>query len=362
MRPGLVVVVLALAASGCAGPGEPAGDSGGASPLIRVEAQANETMGAVLGIVTDEEQAPIEGAVAALGEGLPAQAVNTTAAGEFVFNDVEPGLYKLFVQKLGFESHGTKVQVVAGEVAYPKIVLVRLTAAPAFPIEFRMESVRTAGGWFPVPYSEAARFLPPGFAAKPHVLLDPNDQVAELDVYIVRYGAVLLEGATLPEGYWSFQVLSVVPPEPHNSGATVEFILLGSHASDPVVADLLSKWRIPTQVGELSFVLTEAVPDQAYAMTGSVRAGTSGFGLAVADAVPLSGVSGGSLSVRMFGLREMEVLNYVELDIASVQYSITGAARIDGMSGLAITPAVTVGEGYVQWGSAANQVLRYDPL
>lgn len=84
-------------------------------------AEPGPETGVIIGQVVDDEDLPIAGAsVAIVDEGLEA---TTDEQGGFVFEQVAPGTQKVFIQKLGFESIGKTVQVVAGDTAQMTVTL-----------------------------------------------------------------------------------------------------------------------------------------------------------------------------------------------------------------------------------------------
>lgn len=350
-------MALVVALSGCQTP-ETAIDPSPV-PGVKVETRVNETAGAILGLALDVEKVPLANVTVALGEGASVRTTTSSLAGEFGFNDLEPGPYKLFAQKLGYRSAATKVDVVAGEVTSVRLELAALVTGPAFPTEVRLYDVETGGGWFQVPYSQAEPFLPEGFSAKPHVLAETNGQTAELSFYVTKYKNGTVDGAELTEGYWGFVVLSVTPPEDHSSsGATVQFIPIASHASDPQLAFLLSTWGTKTDQGAITFSRTGA-GEQANQFTADLKSATGNFALTVATAAEEGALTSGAISVRVFGIAEQVVKSYVDIRISSILYSITGAARVEA-SGLALMPQATAGEGYVQWGASGSQIMTFE--
>jgi hypothetical protein len=117
-----VLLALTIVLSGCT-----AGQA--ADPLVASEApvasgpaQYDETSGAIEGFVTDEEIAPVVGAIVGLLE-LPENVVQTDSQGRFAFSNLAPGTYTIAVQKLGYESSADRVDVLAGETATAQIVL-----------------------------------------------------------------------------------------------------------------------------------------------------------------------------------------------------------------------------------------------
>lgn len=119
MRPSAaVLVLLCLALAGCSeGTKAPPGDDG---PPVR-EVEPGPDTGAISGIVVDETITPVVGAAVALTQtGATAE---VDGNGLFVFEDLEPGLYSLEASAPGHATIQSTVDVRAGEVAKPKMVL-----------------------------------------------------------------------------------------------------------------------------------------------------------------------------------------------------------------------------------------------
>jgi hypothetical protein len=116
----LAILLLVCVLAGCAAP---AASTPAAIALTSsaAPAVAEEERGAIAGLVTDDEKAPIAGAQVAL-IGL-ANGTTTDGAGRFTFNGLEAGTYSLTAQRLGYEVGARKVDVVAGEVAQVTLVL-----------------------------------------------------------------------------------------------------------------------------------------------------------------------------------------------------------------------------------------------
>jgi hypothetical protein len=72
-------------------------------------------------VVVDDESLPIAGANVGIVE-TNAQ-TSTDPAGRFTFNELEPGTYRVIVERLGFEGTARKTDVVAGEVTDVSISL-----------------------------------------------------------------------------------------------------------------------------------------------------------------------------------------------------------------------------------------------
>lgn len=105
-----MVALFSMAAlAGCIGNG---GEEQQTTPTPT--AQVTENTGGIEGVVTSDEDLPIEGASVGVPE-LGAEAV-TDAQGTFALSDLAPGSYQVFVQKIGYESLGKTVDVAAGDV------------------------------------------------------------------------------------------------------------------------------------------------------------------------------------------------------------------------------------------------------
>lgn len=106
----LVAIMLGVGLAGCLGGGEtstPQDDAQGP--------QFSDETGAVVGLVTTQDQLPLEGAQVAIIN-LEKELVATTSdSGQYTLSDVPPGTHTVAVQKLGFESKAQKVDVVGGE-------------------------------------------------------------------------------------------------------------------------------------------------------------------------------------------------------------------------------------------------------
>lgn len=111
-----------MSLAGCVG-GDTQPEQAEAEPL-GAPASFTEQTGGIEGLVLDTEGLPLPDAVV----GLPDLALQTLTneAGRYSFSNVEPGTYTLFVQKLGYESQGKQVQVVAGQATQFELALVAL--------------------------------------------------------------------------------------------------------------------------------------------------------------------------------------------------------------------------------------------
>jgi hypothetical protein len=357
---GVVLLALAVFAAGCAGAGSGTEAGGDAGPLA--EPAVDETFGAVAGFVLDDEDGPL--AKAEVGLKLPAdlRRMNTTTAGEFAFEQVPPGRHQLLAQRIGFESYAGTIDVAAGAIARVTIRLAPTVIGPDFPREAAMAGLSTHGGWFQIPYAEAAAALPEGFEPKPHVLLEPNGASAEYSVYTSAYEDVVVAGQSLGPGAWTFEVLSVVPPEEHGGVShTVEYFVFGSYASHARLAELLTSWGVPTVAADVSFE-AGALGADTYRTESTVETAAAALTLTtIASQEQGSALTGGALDVRVFAVADGGVTNYVIINLVGLAYSLTTAASIDG-EGLAFSPSVPDGPGYAQWGAEATQALRYEPL
>lgn len=112
MRRGLqALVVIVVLTSGCAASesGQLQGEDGG--PVASGEAIADAAT--IQGLVVDDSQAPIPGAlVAIVGLGLQ---VETDEGGSFRFTNVPPGPHEISAIKLGYSSSGKRVDVAANQ-------------------------------------------------------------------------------------------------------------------------------------------------------------------------------------------------------------------------------------------------------
>jgi hypothetical protein len=125
--PSLIAISLFLA--GCV-----AGESSTTpSTTIAGPATVDESTGGIEGLVTDDQIAPIAGAMVGLTDAAGIETV-TDAGGRFSLSNVPPGNHQLAVQKLGYESAAKKVDVVLGEVTQGlQIVLVPLAVKEPYP-------------------------------------------------------------------------------------------------------------------------------------------------------------------------------------------------------------------------------------
>lgn len=126
----LTAIMMAVAFAGCVGVESGSPQEATNQPKVSSgPAEFDENTGAIAGIVTDTELAPLAGAQVGLlkSEILPEDVVVLTdKAGQFTISRVPPGTHSLFVQALGFQSKGSKISVNAGEVAQANVALEKL--------------------------------------------------------------------------------------------------------------------------------------------------------------------------------------------------------------------------------------------
>lgn len=110
-----MLLCLALVLAGCAG--DSSDEETGPATL---DVETSKDLGAISGVVVDQGIAPIAGASVRL-EGVG----NATTGddGQFVFEELEPSTYFLNVDAVDHDAIQTTVDVVAGEVAKPKVQL-----------------------------------------------------------------------------------------------------------------------------------------------------------------------------------------------------------------------------------------------
>jgi hypothetical protein len=131
----IALCLLTIAFAGCAGSAKDTGATPSTSAAVPI---VDEDSGSIHGFVLDDQVLPLRGAdVAIVALELSTM---TDEDGEFTLNDVPPGTHSLFASKLGYESRGEKVDVVAGEVRELQVVLVPMAIA-----EPHHESIPFAG-------------------------------------------------------------------------------------------------------------------------------------------------------------------------------------------------------------------------
>lgn len=110
---------IALLISGCVGS---SADDGKAADVAQPSAAFDETTGGLQGIVTDEQLAPVAGALVGLVD-RNVQAT-TDEQGRFQFSSLEPGRAQLQVQAFGYQSAVQSIDIVAGQVVDANLALV----------------------------------------------------------------------------------------------------------------------------------------------------------------------------------------------------------------------------------------------
>ena len=116
------VLLVAVMLAGCTAGQSASGPIDSQAPVASGPAQYDDTTGAIEGFVTDEEINPVDGAIVGLLENT-ASAVQTDAQGRFAFSNLEPGTYTVAVQKLGYASAASSVDVLAGQTTQSKLML-----------------------------------------------------------------------------------------------------------------------------------------------------------------------------------------------------------------------------------------------
>lgn len=102
-------------------------------------AEAGADTAGISGLVTSEDEAPIEQAMV----GIPQLGVETVtdATGAFSFSHLQPGTYPIFAAKVGYTSTSATIQLNAGEVAPP--ISLQLVPLPPMNASYsRLETLR----------------------------------------------------------------------------------------------------------------------------------------------------------------------------------------------------------------------------
>lgn len=122
------LLALLVIASGCtAGNADELSGSSASPPPV---ADPGDETGVLSVLVTDDSLAPLEGASVALPDSN--SEATTDIGGRASFADLPPGTYTLFVQKLGYESAGRKVEIVAGQTLEISVPLVPVSLVVAY--------------------------------------------------------------------------------------------------------------------------------------------------------------------------------------------------------------------------------------
>jgi hypothetical protein len=124
---GAMLLVTAIALSGCAGSAPKASDQPPASPIV------DDESGAIQGIVTTSELEPIKNAQVALQSGALDPTLSD-ADGRFLFSGLEPGKHVVFITALGYESLARNVEVIASEISELSIQLQELQSDAPFSV------------------------------------------------------------------------------------------------------------------------------------------------------------------------------------------------------------------------------------
>lgn len=131
MRASSWLVLASILLSGCVGAdAEIASTPAPTSVAPAAPAEVSETTGAVIGTVTDDEQVPLAGVTVGILE-LGVQ-TTTDLAGQFTFNNLEPGQYSLQFALLGYAGAAKRIEIVAGEIASTVAFLSRIVIDVAY--------------------------------------------------------------------------------------------------------------------------------------------------------------------------------------------------------------------------------------
>ena len=153
----VLAAFVAVAMAGCADSPEPepAGDDPFAG--LQDEVEVTATLGAIVGVVVDQAIRPLANATIA----LTGQAGNTTTddQGRFTFGDLEPGTYFLQASARRHEAAQVSVDVVAGEAAIVRILLIAMTSVEPYHTTLNFHG--HADPWFGF-VSFAAEVIAPG--------------------------------------------------------------------------------------------------------------------------------------------------------------------------------------------------------
>jgi hypothetical protein len=142
------LLLMLLAFAGCVGAdsSSPATNGPGAPGGAHGPAEFDETTGAIEGVVTTVELAPIAGAVVGLlPSALLAEPYNavTDETGRFTLNRVPPGDHALAASALGFTSASKRVSVETAVVAQVSIILEQLAIEEAYSVTILKRGAQT---------------------------------------------------------------------------------------------------------------------------------------------------------------------------------------------------------------------------
>lgn len=157
----VVLLLLAALFAGCVSSESAAPDAGAnQAPPTASAAEFDETTGAITGIVTNDEAAPLPGAVVGL---LGAEMTTLTAQdGRYTLSNLEPGQYTVNVAVLGYQSAARLVTVLAGEQVQANFLLVAVPIdEPFYESQQQLGNIQCSVTFFPgVPLTG---FIAPGW-------------------------------------------------------------------------------------------------------------------------------------------------------------------------------------------------------
>lgn len=129
---------LVVPLAGCLGGGDATTAGDPAGPV-----EFSENTGAVQGVVLDPEQVPIAGVQVGLAD--TERTATTDGDGTFTLSNVEPGTHTIYAQKLGFESVGKRIDVVAGDAITVELVLAPIPVAEPYQVQFIQDGLFGCG-------------------------------------------------------------------------------------------------------------------------------------------------------------------------------------------------------------------------
>lgn len=115
--PSVILAVSLLLLAGCTTTEKASLDAGNPQATVQVD----NSHGALKGLVTDTELTVISGADVGLRE--LQLTTKTSSRGEFLLNNLAPGVYTLDVSKLGYRTKALQVEVEAGQTATKNVQL-----------------------------------------------------------------------------------------------------------------------------------------------------------------------------------------------------------------------------------------------
>lgn len=124
----ILLLALALSLAGCAGTSGDAVELGGPGtgsapppPPPASTPEADEETGSIGGTVIDEEALPLVGVEVSIVETLAS--TQTDSEGQFTFNQLEAGNYRLVLTRVGYIDAALSLKVTAGEVTEATITM-----------------------------------------------------------------------------------------------------------------------------------------------------------------------------------------------------------------------------------------------